>query len=161
MGINVHGVTWFIERVLPGVRRVVPGAELWLAGGIGDRIGGNPPGVRRLGFVDRLEDVYRRAAVVVNPQQFGTGLSIKSVDALRHGRPLVTTSSGARGLESGAGTAFRQAESPEELGDLVVELLRDPAAAAALAAGAGEFARRYYEANLRALADAVGGAERS
>ena len=37
----------------------------------------------------------------------------------------------------------------------------DLLAAAALAAGAGEFARRYYEANLRALADAVGGAERS
>ena len=101
MGINVHGVTWFIDRVLPAVRRLVPDAELWLVGGIGERVGHAVPGVRRLGFVDALGDLYRRAAVVINPQQFGTGLSIKSVDALLHGRPLVTTASGARGLEDG------------------------------------------------------------
>ena len=161
MGINVHGVGWFIERVLPAVRRRVPGAELWLAGGIGDRIHGNPPGVRRLGFVDRLDEVYGRAAVVVNPQQFGTGLSIKSVDALRYGRPLVTTGSGARGLEAGAEIAFRRAESAEEFADLLVELLRDGAAGAALGARAGDFARRYYRTNLQALSDAVDGAERA
>ena len=158
MGINVHGVGWFIERVLPAVRRRLPDAELWLAGGIGDRIRGTPPGVRRLGFVDRLDDVYRRARVVINPQQFGTGLSIKSVDALRHGRPLVSTGSGVRGLESGAGTAFLQAESAEEFRDRLIELLCDPAAGAALGARAGEFAREYYAINLRSLADAVGGA---
>ncbi len=155
MGINVHGVTWFIDRVLPMVRRQVPDAELWLVGGIGERIGHAVPGVRRFGFVDALGDVYRSAAVVINPQQFGTGLSIKSVDALLHGRPLVTTASGARGLEAGAGAAFRQAESAEEFGAMLVELLRDPAEAAALALRATEFARDYHRRNLQALADVV------
>lgn len=155
MGINVHGVTWFIDRVLPVVRRQVPAAELWLAGGIGERVGEAVPGVRRLGFVDALGDLYRRAAVVINPQQFGTGLSIKSVDALLHGRPLVTTAPGARGLEAGAGAAFRQAESAEEFGARLVELLRDPAQAAALALRATEFARDYHRRNLQALADVV------
>jgi hypothetical protein len=155
MGINVHGVTWFIDRILPVVRRQVPDAELWLVGGIGERVGHAAPGVRRLGFVDALGDVYRRAAVVINPQQFGTGLSIKSVDALLHGRPLVTTASGARGLEAGARAAFRQAESAEEFAAMLVELLRDPAQAAALALGATEFARDYHRRNLQALADVV------
>ena len=155
MGINVHGVTWFIDRVLPSVRRRVPDAELWLVGGIGERVGRAAPGVRRLGFVDVLGDLYRRAAVIINPQQFGTGLSIKSVDALLHGRPLVTTASGARGLEDGAGSAFLRAESAEEFSAMLVELLRDPAQAAALAMRAGEFARDYQRRNLQALADVV------
>jgi glycosyltransferase involved in cell wall biosynthesis len=155
MGINVHGVTWFIEQVLPAVRRRVPDAELWLVGSIGSRVGTKAPGVRRFGFVEALGELYRRAAVVINPQQFGTGLSIKSVDALLHGRPLVTTASGARGLEDGAGAAFRQAGSAAEFGDLLVELLRDPGQRAALAGRAGEFARAYHQRNLRALADAV------
>jgi polysaccharide biosynthesis protein PslH len=155
MGINVHGVTWFIDRVLPAVRRLVPDAELWLVGGIGERVGHAVPGVRRLGFVDPLGDLYRRAAVVINPQQFGTGLSIKSVDALLHGRPLVTTASGARGLEDGAGSAFRQAESAEQFSAMLVELLRDPAQAAALGVRATEFARDYHRRNLQALADVV------
>jgi glycosyltransferase involved in cell wall biosynthesis len=155
MGINVHGVTWFIEQVLPAVRRRVPDAELWLVGGIGSRVGSKAPGVRRFGFVEAPGELYRRAAVVINPQQFGTGLSIKSVDALLHGRPLVTTASGARGLEEGAGAAFRQAGSAGEFGDLLVELLRDPAQRAALAGRAGEFARAYHRRNLQALEDAV------
>ena len=155
MGINVHGVTWFIDRVLPAVRRLVPDAELWLVGGIGERVGHAVPGVRRLGFVDALDDLYQRAAVVINPQQFGTGLSIKSVDALLHGRPLVTTASGARGLEEGAGSAFRRAESAEEFSAMLVELLRDPAQAAALGLRATEFARDYHGRNLQALADVV------
>jgi glycosyl transferase family 1 len=155
MGINVHGVAWFIDRVLPAVRRQVPEAELWLVGGIGERASQAARGVRRLGFVDALGDLYRRAAVVINPQQFGTGLSIKSVDALLHGRPLVTTASGARGLEQGAGSAFRQAESAEEFGVMLVELLRDPAQAAVLAMRATEFARDYHRRNLQALADVV------
>ena len=155
MGINVHGVTWFLDRVLPAVRRLVPDAELWLVGGIGEHVGRGVPGVRRLGFVDALGDLYRRAAVVINPQQFGTGLSIKSVDALLHGRPLVTTASGARGLEDGAGSAFRRAESAEEFSAMLVELLRDPAQAAALALHATEYARDYHRRNLQALADVV------
>lgn len=160
MGINVHGVTWFIDRVLPAVRRRVPGAEFRLAGGIGQRVR-RAPGVRHLGFVDSLAEVYRQAAVVINPQQFGTGLSIKSVDALLHGRPLVTTASGGRGLEDGAGEAFRQASEPEEFAEQVSELLLDPAKAAALAACALEYARRYHERMVSALAAVVrGSAER-
>lgn len=155
MGINVHGLSWFMDQVLPAVRRRVPDAELWLAGGIGDRIGRSVAGVRRLGFVEDLAEVYRRAAVVINPQRFGTGLSIKSVDALLHGRPLVTTASGARGLEDGANAAFRQVDSAEEFGDALVQLLDDPSRAAALAGRAAEFAHAYHQRNVQALADAV------
>jgi glycosyltransferase involved in cell wall biosynthesis len=161
MGINVHGVTWFIDRVLPAVRRRVPDAELWLVGGVGDRIRSDSPAVRRFGFVDSLGDLYRRAAVVINPQQFGTGLSIKSVDALQHGRPLVTTVSGARGLEDGAESCFRQAGSAEEFGEVLIELLHDPEEAGALGRRAAEFARLYYQRNLQALADVVTAPARS
>lgn len=155
MGINVHGIRWFIEQVLPTVRRHVPDAELWLVGGIGGRIGGQIPGVRRFGFIDSAGDMYRRAAAVINPQRFGTGLSIKSVEALLHGRPLVTTASGARGLEDGANLAYRRAESGEEFATALVELLRDLGQRTVLAGRALEFAHEYHRRNLQALADVV------
>jgi glycosyltransferase involved in cell wall biosynthesis len=155
MGINTHGIAWFVDRVLPAVRREVPDAELWLVGSICGRFKGARPGIRRWGLVDPLDDLYRRSAVVINPQQFGTGLSIKCVDALLHGRPLVTTISGARGLEDGAGTAFLQAGSAEEFAELLVRLLRDAGQQAALGARALEFAREYHRRNLQALAAAL------
>ena len=156
MGINVHGVNWFIEKVLPSVLKLVPDAELWLVGAICSRIrDGASPRLRRFGFVDEVEDLYRQAAVVINPQQFGTGLSIKSIDALRNGRPMVTTPSGARGLEEGAGPAFLQAGTASEFAHLVIDLLRNPDRAAALATGARDFAHRYYQRNLDSLATVV------
>jgi glycosyltransferase involved in cell wall biosynthesis len=158
MGINVHGITWFIDRVLPAVRRRVPGAELWLVGGI-SRCIRPTPGVRPLGFVDSLAEVYRQAAAVINPQQFGTGLSIKSVDALLHGRPLVTTPSGGRGLEEGAGEAFRQAAEPAEFAAQLADLLLDPATAAGLSARALAFARGYHQRMVQALAEVVRGSD--
>jgi glycosyltransferase involved in cell wall biosynthesis len=161
MGINVHGITWFIDRVLPAVRQRVPDAELWLAGGIGARIRGSPPGVRRLGFVESLADAYRQAGAVINPQQFGTGLSIKSVDALLHGRPLVTTASGSRGLEDGVDVAFRLASSGEEFASHLIELLLSPSLAAALADRARSFACAYHERNVQALADTLQAPARS
>ncbi len=155
MGINTHGIAWFADRVLPTVRHEVPDAELWLVGSICSRVRGTRPGIRLWGLVDPLDDLYRRSAVVINPQQFGTGLSIKCVDALLHGRPLVTTISGARGLEDGAGTAFLQAESAAEFAALLVGLLRDASRRVALGQRALEFAREYHRRNLQALADVV------
>jgi polysaccharide biosynthesis protein PslH len=156
MGINVHGVNWFIEKVLPSVLKQVPNAELWLVGGICSRIGdGAAPGLRRFGFVDAVEDLYREATVVINPQQFGTGLSIKSIDALRNGRPMVTTASGARGLEEGVGSAFLQAGTADEFAHLLIDLLRNSDRAVALAAAAREFAHRYHQRNLDSLAGVV------
>jgi glycosyltransferase involved in cell wall biosynthesis len=154
MGINLHGISWFIERVLPLVRQAVRDAELWLVGGISDRVA-QTPGVRRFGFVDPMDELYAQAAVVINPQQFGTGLSIKSVDALRYGRPLVATAAGARGLEAGAERAFLQADSPDEFAERLIRLLLQPTEAQALAQRAGAFAEEYYRQNLQALADVM------
>ncbi len=155
MAINAHGVSWFLQEVLPRVRSRVPAAELWLAGGICDHFARPSPGVRPLGFVEPIADLYRRAGVVINPQQFGTGLSIKCIEALAHGRPLVTTLSGARGLEDGEPHAFLAARSAGEFADRVVLLLQDRERAAALGRAAAAFAGRYHQKHLQALADAV------
>jgi hypothetical protein len=42
--------------------------------------------------------VYRRARVVVNPAVAGTGLKVKTVEALSRLRPIVTWPNGAEGL---------------------------------------------------------------
>lgn len=157
MGINVHGIEWFLEEVLPEVRREMPGAELWLVGGICDAVRRTPPGVRRMGFVPDVEPLYRRASVVINPQRFGTGLSIKSIDALRRGMPLVTTSTGARGLRDEDADVLLEADAAEAFAAHVLHVLRNPAAADELGRRALQFARDYHERNLRALAEVVEG----
>jgi hypothetical protein len=46
---------------------------------------------------------WHEAKVTIDPVQFGTGLKIKTVEALAQGTALVTTTCGASGCERGAG----------------------------------------------------------
>ncbi len=51
-----------------------------------------------LGKVDRLTDFYREVDVAINPMIAGTGLKIKTVEAISFGVPIVSTISGSDGL---------------------------------------------------------------
>jgi hypothetical protein len=76
----------------------VPDAELLLAGRITRTLEADVAGVVRLGPVDDLKPLYRQCRVVINPAVAGTGLKIKTLEALGHLRPLVTWPNGTDGL---------------------------------------------------------------
>jgi glycosyltransferase involved in cell wall biosynthesis len=73
-----------------------------------------PPNVKLTGWIDELETVYQEADIIINPVYFGTGLKIKNVEALGYGKPLVTTTIGAEGLEHGINKAFLVSDHPKE-----------------------------------------------
>lgn len=52
-----------------------------------------------VGLVDEVADAYRRIDLVVNPMVGGTGLKIKTVEALAFGKPVLSTKAGGAGLE--------------------------------------------------------------
>jgi hypothetical protein len=60
------------------------------------------PWIRRLGLVDSATDLYREVDCALNPDLGGTGLKIKSVEALAHGMALVSTEAGAAGIDLSA-----------------------------------------------------------
>ena len=126
--INVQAIQWFIDEVLPIIRWEIPEASLSVAGAAADSIN-NQDGVHLLGRVKDLADVYGNAKVIINPMRFGTGLKIKTLEALGHGCPVVTTSIGAEGLEDGSGTALKVADAPKEFAQEVIKLLQDQVAA--------------------------------
>lgn len=152
---NKRGVRDFLARVWPRVRRRVPSARLVLAGGICEP--GAVPGAEghlRVGYVEDLEGLYADATVAVNPAWFGTGLSIKNVEALGFARPLVATVPAARGLRDGAGEAFLEAGSRREFADALVSVLTNPGQAQRLRAAGYRFACRY-QAQVAAQLDRV------
>jgi len=114
-----------------------------------------PAGVTLHGLVPSLEPYYADAAVVLNPVPYGTGLKIKTVEALCFGKALVTTPSGVIGLPRDGDLPYVIAE----IGDMaapVSELLaspdrRDALGAAALAFARGRFAPEVAYAGLEAL----------
>jgi polysaccharide biosynthesis protein PslH len=156
--INAAGARYFIEHVLPIVRRSRPGFELVLAGSVSAEID-DVPGVRKLGFVANLSDAFAAAMVAVNPVQAGTGVNIKLLDAMAAGMPIVTTASGSRGLQEFEGRAF------EVVGDAdahafaasVLRLLDDERLRQHLAVQARAAATQWNDAQVGVLSSALAG----
>lgn len=98
----------------PGVHDQVPGARLMLAGRClpADAIG-NMAGVEIVGEVPSSLDLLQHTSVVVFPCPNSTGPKGKTLEALAHGIPVLTTPAGAEGLVL-----------PPEAGPMVVELPR-------------------------------------
>lgn len=92
------------------------------------------PNLKLLGFVDDLPTLYRRCRLCLSPTD-GTGLKIKVVEALRHGKPVLASPHSMSGLLDG----FEQCVFPIEQ-TTAEKLLSDPAALIA----AEEAAKRYY-----------------
>jgi hypothetical protein len=54
----------------------------------------------RMGTVDQLKDFYDNVDCVLNPMMGGTGLKIKTIEALAFGRPIIGTVDAFEGIES-------------------------------------------------------------
>jgi len=152
--INVEGARYFIDKVLPRIRRRLPEAVLYVVGGVCDCIEGSP-GVEKLGRVEDLREIYASAAVVVNPVFFNTGLSIKNMEAIGYSRPLVTTPGTVNGMERGINKSFLVAREPSQFAQAVIRVLSDRIYARELAAEAGNFASSWNEAVTRQLEEVL------
>ncbi len=123
IAINRDGIIWFIQEVLPALRSVNPLIELKIAGRVCNMIKADHPGVTNLGEVKVLDDTYRMAAIVINPVKTGTGLCIKSLEALSYGRPLVSSPAGARGLKAALYHGLFIANNKDEFVEQIFKLI--------------------------------------
>ena len=97
--MNQKGLRDFLRFAWPLVRRAVPEAKLHVVGSICDNFRSNSAaGVYALGRVEDLSAHYAEACVVANPTAVGTGLKIKTLEALSRYRPIVVWPSGVDGL---------------------------------------------------------------
>ena len=155
--VNVEGMEYFFAEVLPGLREGIPDLEVSIVGRVCHYLPPNIPGTQLLGEVDDVEPYYAEAHAVINPVREGTGLKIKTIEAMGYGKPLVTTPHGAAGVESEANVSYLQAESAREFVSHVLALHQSPQLAESLARKAYTYAREYNGKYLEPLLGMVGG----
>ena len=99
---NVQAAEWFVLEVWPLIRSTIPQATFELVGADPDSrletLTQGAEGIIVSGFIDDLTDVYARAAVIVVPLQAGSGVKFKTIEAITHGVPTISTSVGAEGV---------------------------------------------------------------
>ncbi len=86
---NIRGANQFLQEVWPLIKEEVPSATLCVVGKLAGCIESKDPSVKFLGYVDSIADEYLNACVVVNPCLYGTGLKIKTIEALAWGKAHV------------------------------------------------------------------------
>jgi glycosyltransferase involved in cell wall biosynthesis len=145
---NITGMLWFAREVWPRVLAQVPQATLTIAGK------NPPPVIQQLsmsspdgthiqvtGYLPDPLPHLQRANVFIVPLLAGGGMRVKIIDAWRWGLPVVSTSTGAEGIQYCSGENILIADSAEDFADAVARVLLDPEFAQSLR----ESGRRWVE----------------
>jgi glycosyltransferase involved in cell wall biosynthesis len=136
---NRVAVDWFVREVLPHILKQEPAVKLVIAGS-------DPPpphayadsaaNLEMLGYVDDVRAPLAQYAVFVCPILSGSGVRVKLLEAFAAGIPVVSTFVGAEGLASEDGAICALADNPALFAAHTLDLLRNPEAAAEMAARA-------------------------
>lgn len=102
---NLYSLQKFLPAFLRVAERLSEPVQLHLAGNLARGARKDfpvewfdNPFVIDEGFVDDIDDFYQRMDLVVNPTLIGTGLKIKTMEALSYGVPLISTRIGFDGI---------------------------------------------------------------
>jgi hypothetical protein len=152
--VNVCALEWFLDNCWPDIRCNVPDAQLLVCGGVCEAIdlARSKCGVTRGGKIIETSEFYRNVGVVINPCTVGTGLKIKSIEALGFGKMLVCLPEGASGLDESA-NAFVVARDAHSFSSAVIKGLKDSIFAAKMGERALAYAREWNAAQKCTLRD--------
>jgi glycosyltransferase involved in cell wall biosynthesis len=149
---NTVAAEYLITKIWPIVHVAMPGARLLIAGSKPEKIpsfSSNPAGVDFLGFIDDLEKLYRDTAVVCCPILSGGGTRIKILEAASFGKPVVSTTIGAEGIDFRDGDEILLRDDPESFAETCLLLLADKRRAAEVGKSAHlSVAQKYDRTNV-------------
>lgn len=144
---NIDGLLWFITNAWEALKARHPHLQWNIVGRDPDKrlleaVAANPD-IHLPGFVDNLEPFYAKSQAFVCPLRYGSGIKVKVVNAMYRGVPVVTTPTGAEGLDV-TSNHMAVETSPIAMADAISALLNDPDLRHRRATRARELARERY-----------------
>lgn len=126
--VNMDAANYFVNQIMPIVRRKIKDIKLFI-------VGPKPvtcvkklddgKNVFVLGYTEDLREWMSRSYLSVCPVRIATGTRFKILQSWAAGRPVVSTTIGASGLEYTLGEDIEIADSPREFAKRILELLDD------------------------------------
>ncbi|WP_118973441.1 glycosyltransferase family 4 protein [Taibaiella koreensis] len=144
---NQESVDWLLEKVMPLVRKHLPGTTLYLAGrNMPERyLRLKAPQVTVLGEVPDALAFERDKSILVVPLLSGGGVRIKIFQGMAMGKTIVTTPMGLEGIEAQDGEHVMLAHTPEDFVQRIAELVRQPGKIQELGAAARQLMEEKYD----------------
>jgi glycosyltransferase involved in cell wall biosynthesis len=141
---NVTGLEWFLKKVWPNLADQK--VELRIFGSICNAIkilkGDN---VVLKGYVADLDAAYKSIDIFINPVAYGSGVKIKTLEALSYGLPCVVSPEGARGLLGLNKSALLVVETAAGFENAIKGLIESPLKRASLAKQAVTYIKANHD----------------
>lgn len=109
------------------------------------------PWVHLPGFIEDIREFYQAMDLIVSPVTMGTGINVKTVQAMAFGMPLLTTSWGSKGIVSEE--PMHQHSNLQALAASMLNLLGAPAELERLAGVSRQCYDRFYREGLTRMAE--------
>ena len=126
---NVEAAIWFSKQVFPLVQKEIPESQFYIVGKDPSKelleLSVNNPSIVVTGTVDSIEEYYERTDLVVIPLAHGGGVKVKVLEALGHGKLIVSTVKGIEGTTFQNGKELLTSESAEEFACICINLLQN------------------------------------
>ena len=125
---NEEGIRWFLKKVWPLLTRRFPEMKLYLAGRA------MPPWLLNLheknitviGEVESARDFIASKSISIVPLFSGSGVRIKIIESMSLGKAVVSTSTGAEGIDYSDGEDILIADTAAAFAEAVARLYQNP-----------------------------------
>ncbi|WP_302977569.1 glycosyltransferase family 4 protein [Paraprevotella clara] len=124
--LNVNGIHYFITEVFPLILEEEPEVQLVIGGSICDVLPQiENSNIKLLGRIDEEEKFYEMGDIAINPIYQGTGLKIKTFEALAYGKVTIVHPHSAEGIYQPQKAPVFIGHTPQEFAKHVVDALSD------------------------------------
>lgn len=138
---NIEGINWFIKDVIPDG---LIGTEFYLGGKNLNKKDYQHEGITNVGEVENAVDFIKEHGICVIPLHSGSGLKIKLLENMALGKPIITTSEGARGVGVRNNEHVLITDDADEFRELMYKLNIDKDLRQRLGQNAKEFVATNY-----------------
>jgi len=144
---NVDAVLWFAEKVWPAITDKLKNANFVIVGSHvpAEIINLESPTIKVKGPVsdEELSNIYSSIKMVAIPLRYGGGVKGKTVEAMYHALPLVSTSFGIEGLP-GIENILQPHDSVEDFANELCELYQSEDRLADLSGKEVDYAKKHF-----------------
>ncbi|MEO1416356.1 MAG: glycosyltransferase family 4 protein [Bacteroidota bacterium] len=144
---NIEGMDWFLKEVWPLVHARFPDVPFYLAGR------NMPPRYMRIakqniqvvGEVESAEEFIQSKGIMVAPILSGSGMRVKVVEGMAHGKPIVATPVAVEGIGPKHGEQIMIEGEPEDFAERIIFLLQHKDIYELMGQKAAAFIERGFE----------------
>ena len=142
---NREGMEWFGAEVMPLIEN--NGIELSVYGAAMDhkfKESMREQGIKAVGYIDHLEDLYTKHRIFIAPLLSGAGIKGKVINALSYGIPTILTPMAAEGIGLRHGHDCMIARTPREWAESINKLYHDATLWESISKASREYAEQQF-----------------